>query len=133
MRVKRRDAPKCGWHEEAGAEQKALHARISNAKADELGHVLLSSEWEFAEQADLLNWVGVIDRIDAALESSIKDHPGLVCSADEKPPEPCPEPVRDLVRGCLRFSTMLLTNSIQKHVYNSLEVRSARAFAIFYA
>jgi hypothetical protein len=121
MKVKRRAAT--GWSEEAGVEQKELFKRISNAKGTELAQVLLTSEWSFAEQGDLLDWVTVLDQIDASLEASIKDNAGLVCT-DEQPAAACPKPVCDLVRGCLRFSAILLANSIHKYVYNSIEVRA---------
>ena len=75
-------------------------------------------------QADLYDWIPVLDRLDDELESSLKDDLTLLCIQPEENAgnKDDAESKTELVAACLNFSVILLKHSINKHVYNSLEV-----------
>ena len=68
-------------------------------------------------QADLFNWARGIDHIDGFLDRALRLNPELT------------EGVHiSLCLACLRFSKLLLSNSWNKQLYNSIEVYFAFCF-----
>ncbi|CAM9533904.1 unnamed protein product, partial [Chrysoparadoxa australica] len=91
----------------------------------------------FEEQPDLCSWGTVLNRLDEAFEKSLTASPSLilvprpekkVCYDDtDPPPTSTLQGVDDssdaveVVTACLRFTSLLLHHSINKHVYSSTE------------
>ncbi|KAG5177048.1 hypothetical protein JKP88DRAFT_170553, partial [Tribonema minus] len=87
----------------------------------------------FEDQPNLTEWIPVLDRIDAALESSLRLDPALVLIKEAAPAAAAGAPAggegvvvagpdrAPLVLACLRFTAVLLQNSTNKAIYSSTE------------
>jgi hypothetical protein len=75
-------------------------------------------------QGDLHDWTAVLNRLDNLLAGILNRTPALLVT---RPSEPAPvEPsaaVVELIVGYLRFSAVLLSNSLNKEIYASVEVQ----------
>lgn len=104
--------------------------------------------WQFEGQADIYNWVPVLDKLQTLLRTAIAQCPRLIVvparmsattaaaenaiattaiSKEKSEPSGCTDDLEqemtEQVYQVLRFTAILLENASNKHMYTSIEVR----------
>jgi Domain of Unknown Function (DUF913)/Domain of Unknown Function (DUF908) len=118
------------WSPQLAALKQRIESLPETAEGDAELLTALSSVTDglFEEQPHLHEWVAVLDRVDAAIESCLKRDPSLLliqdssssgatagAAAEIEGPAAC----KTLLLQCLRFTATLLRNSAVKAVYSS--------------
>ncbi|RKP39989.1 hypothetical protein BJ085DRAFT_11892, partial [Dimargaris cristalligena] len=79
------------------------------------GLVAGTTSWKY-HRGDIFQWIPVLNRFDSILEQVCQDY-GLYRGVQVKP---FPEPTWALVCAILQFTRLLMENSINRNLYNSL-------------
>ena len=113
------------------AAHAAFVASVSTAERGALAATLATLRaWDLGGQADLASWADALDAVDGFLDGEISRLAALTVDAAPAAAAPAAAvaaaaTAAPAVRECLRFTTLLLRNARNKHLYSSLEHLSA--------
>ncbi len=127
-------------------QQKQLISVLTTCNVNEFpGLISQIKGWQFEEQNGcLVQWIDVLNRVDAILEKCLREYPAIVLVWQRKLDEK--KQTEDMVKGfkplslehatrtvlsCLQFTLMLLENTVEKTLYASTEVSLVGSLFIF--
>lgn len=141
------------------ADEKKLIELLTRASDARLVTLLKCIQsWQFEGQADIYNWVPVLDKLQTLLRTAIAQCPRLIVvparpsaaattavdnatadtvSEEKSESSGCTDDLEqemsEQVYQVLRFTAILLENASNKHMYTSIEVRWVIAWSAFFA